>query len=253
MGKGNIGFDADDNAIIGAIQSGVMPEKIDVKPHDFTTKPVYLVPDRRFEETLVIHSLSGFADYINEKVDVGTRQEIEGGGIFVQVVDEVSVRLANTIHDARDDRFIPVRAEADPPSIRYDTWVSLEDFVIQVQARFENTSDKDDLLAVLGNIATEENVERADDGVTQSVVVKSGIKRREAAIKNPVTLQPFRTFPEVEQPPSPFIVRLKKDEKDNVFASIFEADGGKWRNDARLAIKQWLLDNIKEPSIPVLA
>ena len=46
-------------------------------------------------------------------------------------------------------------------------------------------------------------------------------------VPNPVTLRPFRTFIEVEQPESKFIFRMREGGR----CAIFEADGahGSWR------------------------
>jgi hypothetical protein len=51
-----------------------------------------------------------------------------------------------------------------------------------------------------------------------------------AKLKSRVTLAPFRTFTEVEQPASDFIFRAKQMKPDSLpQLALFEADGGKWR------------------------
>ena len=55
-------------------------------------------------------------------------------------------------------------------------------------------------------------------------------------VPNPVELAPYRTFLEVEQPSSSFIFRMKNGPR----GAIFEADGGAWRNQAILNIKEYL-------------
>ena len=63
-----------------------------------------------------------------------------------------------------------------------------------------------------------------------------------AIVPNPVILRPYRTFPEVEQPASSFIFRMK--ENDGVCCALFEADGGAWKNEAMRNIKEYLKENL---------
>lgn len=77
---------------------------------------------------------------------------------------------------------------------------------------------------------------------------KTGVaKLNDVVVPNPVTLAPYRTFPEIEQPKSKFIFRMQS----GPTATLFEADGGAWRNEAMKNIKVWLktalsgVDNIR--------
>ncbi|OSB00487.1 hypothetical protein B2H85_13365, partial [Clostridium botulinum] len=56
-----------------------------------------------------------------------------------------------------------------------------------------------------------------------------------------VTLAPYRTFPEIEQPLSRFIFRMQQGPS----AAIYEADGGAWRNQAMQRIKAYLEEELK--------
>lgn len=79
----------------------------------------------------------------------------------------------------------------------------------------------------------------SDDGISQKATVKTGIASKgDAIVPNPVKLQPYRTFHEVEQPMSEFIFRMKSD--DGVRCALFEADGGAWENVAMKKIKEYL-------------
>lgn len=57
-----------------------------------------------------------------------------------------------------------------------------------------------------------------------------------AKTPNPVTLRPYRTFNEVEQPASQFVFRVNK----SANLALFEADGGKWKLDAVKNISDYL-------------
>lgn len=56
---------------------------------------------------------------------------------------------------------------------------------------------------------------------------------------------PFRTFIEIEQPESEFLLRAKKGYEGIEFA-LFEADGGAWKKEAIDNIAAYLKENLKE-------
>lgn len=88
-----------------------------------------------------------------------------------------------------------------------------------------------------------ENVKNVLSKHSQKVTVKTGVASvSDAVVPNPVTLAPYRTFPEVEQPESKFIFRMK----EGPTAALFEADGGAWRNTAILGIKEYLKEALKD-------
>ena len=60
-----------------------------------------------------------------------------------------------------------------------------------------------------------------------------------------VRLSPYRTFREIEQPESQFLLRIRTDDRGNAEVALFEADGGVWRNEARLRIAEYLKEHIK--------
>lgn len=106
-----------------------------------------------------------------------------------------------------------------------------------------------------GNIVASEELRLKDDGMSQETVTRKGVRSEATTISNPHLLKPFRTFAEVDQPESAFIVRLQKSGENAIRAAILEADGGAWRNTARLAIKAWLEEalNVNGTALPILA
>ena len=117
-----------------------------------------------------------------------------------------------------------------------------------LQSSFTDSGDKEVLQKYTGLVRDEAVKETGDDGISQAVTIKTGVASvGQAVVPNPVTLAPYRTFPEVDQPLSKFIFRMQEGPK----AAIFEADGGAWRNQAIKNIKEYLekelegLENIK--------
>ena len=73
----------------------------------------------------------------------------------------------------------------------------------------------------------------------------------EVKVPNPVTLRPYRTFMEVEQPAISCVFRLRQ----GPMLSLHEADGGLWRLEAIKSIKAYLDAAMEalDQKIPVIA
>lgn len=163
--------------------------------------------------TLTVSTLTGLVDYVKNNID-----ELEGK-LLIQVKSPREVALYSQLN-VDQERFL-------------DT----ERFNIMLQSSFVENKDKDALLKYTGLITDDTVKSFGDDGVSQQVTVKTGVASvSQAVVPNPVTLAPFRTFPEIEQPESKFIFRMK----EGPSAALFEADGGAWRNKAILGIKEYL-------------
>lgn len=97
------------------------------------------------------------------------------------------------------------------------------------------------LLDLLSRISKDSNVATTDNGVSQTVEARQGIALKTVEpLKPRVPLRPFRTFQEVEQPESEFLLRM--DEDGNI--GLFEADGGMWKLKARQTVKAFLEEQL---------
>jgi hypothetical protein len=105
------------------------------------------------------------------------------------------------------------------------------------------------LIGIVGNLVTEESIRCEDDGITQRVSTKKGVSGRliEIPVQNPFMLTPYRTFYELEQPTSAFILRVKDGS-----AALYEGDGGLWVKAARERICAWLRKNCSQSGLVVL-
>lgn len=125
-----------------------------------------------------------------------------------------------------------------------------EDFIIGLQSHFQSTPDLAGLLDLASHITGKETVKQVDSGITQEVTVQRGSAFKESVeVKARVTLKPFRTFRELDQPASDFIFRVK----DGAQLALFEADGGAWKIAAIGLISEWLRNRIKTSEVADLA
>lgn len=244
--------DFSNDELIRVIQESVdKVEQFEIEGKHFTSVPIHRVPRAGQAAALQVHSLDAVADYITSAFDA---EAVSRDSIAVIVVGPTEVLIEKSINDKReDDRWTILRSTAHVPRIGITEWADLETAVISLQAGCFQTPARDALIGSLGKIVSSESLELGDDGVSQNVVFQSGLKRAEGSIENPVFLAPFRTFSEIPQPESPFIVRLKKEKEHAMRVSFFEADGGAWRLEACQAIKAYLDEKLTKGSVPVLA
>jgi hypothetical protein len=236
---GQLNLDANNADIIQTIKDSVETKTIAVEKGDFLTRPVFQPPDRNLVDVIQVATLTALVDYLNYKVDITARPDVA-----IHVVSPTVVRVLAQLKNDDDLRFTPIEAHADVPTIGLlRQFVSQEEAIIELQSKFVDADRRADLLKSLGTIVLEDELSQADDGVTQEFTVRSGIERATKDLTNPVALKPYRTFVDIDQPSSPFVVRLKKSGQ-NLSICLFEADGGKWRNDARAEIKAFLTEEL---------
>lgn len=148
--------------------------------------------------------------------------------IFIQVKDYKSVSVFTSL-DIDEDRLYLYKCIADTPAVTTDRFMPYEKAVIELRSLYIPNEGTKYLLQLLSSISNESKVTSSDNGVTQQVEARSGIALNSMVKIEPrVTLQPFRTFIEVEQPESEFLLRIN--ERGEI--GFFHADGGVWKLEA---------------------
>ncbi len=101
------------------------------------------------------------------------------------------------------------------------------------------------ILETLGarEMTDEKSVSTNDNGITQTVEARQGVALNALVeVKPRVLLRPFRTFLEVEQPESEFLLRVHPEEG----IGFFEADGGIWKLEAKKNIADYFNTNLAD-------
>lgn len=134
-------------------------------------------------------------------------------------------------------------AVSDVPSISVNESISQERAIVELQSLYAITEDRDYLLALLSRIDVNQGVSSVDNGISQEVSVRTGAVLKEQQIVQPIVhLQPYRTFLEVEQPASDFLLRLDKEGRP----ALYEADGGAWKLEAKRNIAAYLGEKLAD-------
>lgn len=133
-------------------------------------------------------------------------------------------------------------AKADAPGLRTG-FRSREAALIELRSLFIPNEGTAYLLDLLARMTDENSVTSRDNGVTQTVEAKQGVSLNcMVEVKPRVQLRPFRTFLEVEQPESEFLIRVDAEEG----IGFFEADGGIWKLEAKRNIAEYFNTNLAD-------
>lgn len=163
------------------------------------------------------------------------------GRMIIHIVDPTHVRLLSEL-DAERERETLFETAAETSAFRFGEWYDQENFMIALQANFQANDDLAAVLKLAGNIVSKNNQTYSDDGTTQVATMTVGVaSKADAIVPNPVTLIPFRTFQEVEQPESAFVFRIGERGGAPAF-KLIEAEGGLWKMTAVNAIKDYIYD-----------
>lgn len=162
---------------------------------------------------------------------------------LVHVTSESRVEIISDVFGPNRQRETYAVASPILDGFVFGRYTDLETFIIALQSQFVQDQTTAAILKLVGNIKDEKVKTTADDGVSQQVTARVGISRVEnVPVPNPVSLAPFRTFPNIDQPVSRFVLRLQSGAGSGTEpkVALFEADGGAWRNEAMANIQEFL-------------
>ena len=192
---------------------------------------------------LQVETLTGFVDAV--KAGVGGKIDSR----VVHVEDYLTVKMLAAEPDAFGVRNIRLCAKHKPPGIfEFDAYMAPEKFLIGMQTCFLNVDggDWDYVMRVASNLKAGETVHSQDDGINQSVTLRTGsVEAAEINIKPRVKLCTIRTFYEVEPVISEFLLRLRPNPQNQLpLLALFATGGTRWQGETMLAIKHYLHKNL---------
>ena len=211
--------------------SGEGKEYYDAKAHD-----LHELDPRRYPKPLELSSLTSLVEYVRKQLD----QTNLYVNLIIHVTNHDTVEVKSELDDEKRRETLAV-AKAIIPNIPFGRYQDVEQFNIMLQSSFIDNGDSDLLLQFASAIKIDKGAEIADNGVSQTTTIKSGVSSlAQAKTPNPVTLKPYRTFFEVDQPESKFVFRIN----DAPGCALFEADGGIWKAAAKANIAEYLNNNL---------
>lgn len=161
--------------------------------------------------------------------------------IFIRVDGPTSVTVLSSL-DGDMVRDVLFKAECDVSGFR-EGFREYEKAIIEIRSKFIQSEDVEYLLDLVSRVNKENGVTTSDNGVSQTVEAKTGISLKQMVTVRPrLNLAPFRTFLEVDQPYSEFLLRLN----DEGEVGLFEADGGMWKQQAKKYILAYFDDHLQD-------
>lgn len=198
-------------------------------------------------------TLTSLVDYLKANVE-----KIDFAQLMIQVVDYKHVRLLERFtgdDKARTEYFRSVM-DGSLQSYRFGEFIGVEEFIIKTRALFQPTDDLETVVAIVSKVVAQDEIAAADDGVSQTIQVKKGVSgalSQGVQTKGVYELRPFRTFRELQQPASKFILRLKAMDGELPRVALFDAEGESWKYNAMLDVRDYLVKALELTVIPVLA
>ena len=215
---------------------GVVIEVDGKKFSSLSMHPVFYQPRPR---PIMVRTLTALTKYLKCDVD-----KIAMDKIIIHVQSPESVEVYSLMNGEDKGRDTLIAAKPDDARYPFGKWLSGEEFIIAINSLFIQTPGRDELLKYVAKIKMEKEATIEDDGVSQTASVRVGMRgnlTEDKAAPGKVTLAPFRTFTEVEQPASEFVFRMRTNDNE-VQLSLHEADGGAWKREAMKNVGVWIED-----------
>lgn len=212
-------------------------------------------PPEPTAETLKVFTLRSFVAYL-----AANRDELDLAHCVIHVAAPDRVRLLGHLDGRHRERESTIEAVAQTLDFPFDEFQPQEAFNIALLAKFvrpavteeggDLRNDFERVLKVTSRLKSGTEITAEDNGLTQSVVIRVGVENvEEVRVPNPVHLRPYRTFPEVVQPLSPFVLRLREAGGQGAAIGLWEADGGAWQLEAVRLVAEWLETAAKSQGI----
>lgn len=192
-----------------------------------------------------VATLEGLVTYLQSGVDIHPSATMP---FIVSVETPREVCVYSPIYGEDQERDLLARCVVEQPRLDVNHYMDPESFNVMLQTHIIQSPNRDLVLKFVGSLKDEQSNQTADDGFSQRVTIKTGVAAvGEVTVVNPVSLAPRRTFPEIEQPESNYVLRFK--EGPNV--ALFSTDDLTWRHAAIASIGDWLRDRLGDGFIVV--
>jgi hypothetical protein len=183
-----------------------------------------------------ITTLSSLCEILKAEID----RNAAAFPLFVSVTAYNGIEVYGS-YEADYSRRKLYAAKSDNQSFNFannrDGKLDIESAIIALQTKFVNSDDLAYVLDTCGKISLKSEVISEDNGMSQQITVQKGVALvGKSPVKPRVTLRPFRTFIEVEQPTSEYLLRFH----DGGFVSLTDADGGAWKLVAKANVAAYL-------------
>lgn len=211
-----------------------------------------ILPYEAIPDSLFVSSLDSLIGYLSENIEGITMDRLM---VIVNNPESVDLIEAYKGIRARRVNYMRVTLAEKLPKFPFDHYLDPEDFLIKARAMFLPSKDLETIITMVSKLTVQNEVTTSDDGMSQQVSVKKGISgglAEKESTKGKYFLAPYRTFREVEQPVSEFILRFQAREDRQPKVALFDSAGGMWRLQAMQGIHRYIMDCFEALKIDIL-
>ena len=197
-----------------------------------------ILPTIFHPDTLPLNSLDSLIKMVK------TEASEQDAPLYITIPDHMTVRCFGQPDAAeRYHRQFYYEANAtDVPGWAEKNTLGFEEAQIALRTRFQETPDTLYAMKLVSDISLGAKVIYNDNGIATTITTQKGVAlQTNEQIRPLVKLRPYRTFQEVEQPESIFLIRVS-----DRGISFIEADGGMWKLAARETIKTFLEERLSK-------
>lgn len=204
---------------------------------NYSRENLYLVVPPVCEE-IRVRTLLGLVEYANSAVKVPFDQ------LIFHIMGPHVVRLIGRLHPKfRSREVFCVAGYENPDAFNFGQWLDQEAFLLALATGFRDNEAKSAVMQTVGNMNDDLLRNYSDDGFTQSITVRKGLRSAEKKIKNPFCLAPNRIWPELRsQPIVNCTLRFTKNSSEQILVGLWEEAGDQWILEAIYLIKEYLLE-----------
>ena len=197
-----------------------------------------ILPTIFHPDTLPLNSLDAMIKMVK------TEASEQDAPLYITIPNHMTVRcFGQPDAEERYHRQVYYEANAtDVPGWAEKNTLGFEEAQIALRTRFQETPDTLYAMKLVSDISLGANVIYNDNGIATTITTQKGVAlQTNEQIRPLVKLRPYRTFQEVEQPESIFLIRVS-----DRGISFIEADGGMWKLAARETIKTFLEERLSQ-------
>jgi len=215
------------------------PQTITINGQEYSKQKLYPVlrPTVTNEAVVEVTTLQAVVDFFESG-------DVQLDDVIVTVLEHNHVRITSKLHGVQRNLYLVAQFEEHTYG-GYEKngfqWYQTQDFIIALNTDFAPSSERNELLQLISSVVAEDKLMQEDDGVSQTVTVRKGVAFvGTKKLPNPVTLYPYKTFQEIEPVPVQYLLRAN----DGPRWVLIEADGGKWKYEAKRRVAEWLKANL---------
>jgi hypothetical protein len=201
---------------------------------------------------IACNTLTGIVDFINMQDTLLPEERILLIPICIHIKSHCEVELIGDLDNKWLNKKLWVKAGCKVfDSTNMES--PLEEFLIWIQSCFVQDYETNYLLEILSKITASNGVEVTDKGVSLAIKRKKDIHFKENdKMRSQFSLRPYRTFSEIEQPESLFVLRVH-DSANGISISMSETTDPTWKLRAINSIKAFFQERITDSSISIIA